>query len=551
MIQVIGGSDPSRSPKRVHDVPHAAPTRGAAVATTVLEHDGRRAVLDVLHSFEPVIRRIALCVALYSVPLITLSQPVLDPDIWWHLRTGQWVMEHGWVPASDPFSTFGSGRPWMAYSWLFEIVSYEIFRGLGLLGILLFRAVMIYAVAVALHRLLITREPRFVRTACLLAAAFVALLTIGTERPWHFTVLFSILTVGAIEEIRQGQRTRAIWVLPLIFALWANIHIQFVIGLGFLGLAAICGLIHDHLGKERSHSRHIGSTRRLIILLIACVLATGVNPYGFGLYRVVLEYGGHSAVLNIIQEHRAPEFRTLSEWCLVGLGGMAAFALGRRAFRDTYSIALLAISSYLAFHSARDGWTLVLAALVVLTSDPPKMCPTKERFDYKRLRVLEIGSLVALLLALSFWWKDLSPERLREEVRRKYPEQAAAFIERNEPPGPIYNQLNWGGYLIWRLPGYPVAIDGRTNLQGDDRIERSERTWSAKGYRCSDPEFQAARIIVAERTTALAEVLRLDPLFERIYDDSVAVVFRSRAGEEGPRKSIGDVGSITSCPSRP
>jgi hypothetical protein len=429
----------------------------------------------------------------------------------------------------------------MAYSWLFEIVVYEIFRWLGLRGIWLFRAVMVYAVAVALHRLMIRREPRFVRTACLLAAAFVALLTIGTERPWHFTVLFSILTVGAIEEIRQGRRTRAIWVLPLIFALWANIHIQFVIGLGFLGLAAISGLIHDHLGKGRSHSGHIGSTRRLIILLIACVLATGVNPYGFGLYRVVLEYGGHSAVLNIIQEHRAPEFRTLSEWCLVGLGGMAAFALGRRSSHDTFLIALLLVSSYLAFHSARDGWILVLAALVVLSSDPPKVYPIAEHFGYKRPRVLAVGSIVALLLALSLSWKDLSPEQLRKAVQGKYPDQAAAFIERNVPPGPIYNQLNWGGYLIWRLPGYPVAIDGRTNLQGDDRIERSERTWSGKGYRWSDPEFQAARIVVADRTTALAEILRLDPQFERIYDDSVAVVFRSRA----PAESTGDVGSIS------
>ena len=117
------------------------------------------------------------------------------------------------------------------------------------------------------------------------------------------------------------------------------------------------------------------------------------------------------------------------------------------------------------------------------------------------------------------------------------------------PPGPIYNHLNWGGYLIWRLPEYPVTMDGRTNLHGDERIERSERTWSGKGYRWSDPEFQMARIIVADRTTALAEILRLDPEFERIYDDPVAVVFRSRAGADGQPNGTGDVGSLSVSPS--
>ena len=75
---------------------------------------------------------------LYSLPLIALSQPVLDPDIWWHLRTGEWVVEHGGVPATDPFSTFGHGHPWVAYSWLFEILVFGIFRAFGLVGIWVF-----------------------------------------------------------------------------------------------------------------------------------------------------------------------------------------------------------------------------------------------------------------------------------------------------------------------------------------------------------------------------------------------------------------------------
>lgn len=209
---------------------------------------------------------------------------------------------------------------------------------------------------------------------------------------------------------------------------------------------------------------------------------------------------------------------------------MAVFTLGRRPSLQTFYVALLVTAAYLALHSGRDSWVLVLAALVILTSDTPESCPIGEWFEFTRSRALATGGLVVMLLGITAWWNDISPSGLQRTLERSYPENAAAYLERNMPPGPIYNHLNWGGYLIWRLPEYFVSMDGRTNLHGDDRIERSERTWSGKGYRWSDPEFQTARTIVADRTTALAEILRLDGRFERIYDDSVAVVFRSRAG---------------------
>ena len=230
-----------------------------------------------------------------------------------------------------------------------------------------------------------------------------------------------------------------------------------------------------------------------------------------------------------------PQFRDVRDWCLVAMAGGATFALGRWRLNGTYLVAFLAVSTYLAFHSGRDGWILVLASLVALTSNAPKSCPSSERFTHTWPRVLASGVSVALMLGLTAWFKDLSPGRLDAAVRRAFPEQAAVYLERNVPSEPIYNYLDWGGYLIWRLPGYPVSMDGRTNLHGDERIERSQNTWSGRADRWADPEFQAARIIVADRKIALAEILRLDQRFELIHEDPVAVIFRSRAGKETGR----------------
>src|SRR5262245_44015459 len=82
--------------------------------------------------------RAFMLVALYSLPLLValrpVADPVLDPDIWWHLRVGQWVVENGTVPEVDPFAR--PHRPWVAYSWLYEVLVYVLWSGLGLAGII-------------------------------------------------------------------------------------------------------------------------------------------------------------------------------------------------------------------------------------------------------------------------------------------------------------------------------------------------------------------------------------------------------------------------------
>src|SRR6266511_2019611 len=185
--------------------------------------------------------RVLIWVVLYTLPAAVALLPVLDYDTWWHLRTGQWVVEHGAVPATDPFSQHGleTGKTWIAYSWLYEVLFYLLYQGLGYSGIFLGRAVLTLAVVAVLHRLIARRESRFVVAMGLMGAALLAMLPLLTDRPWMFSILFSALTLDVVLDLRNGAPTRRMWLLPLLFALWANIHIQFVHGLFLLGLA--CG----------------------------------------------------------------------------------------------------------------------------------------------------------------------------------------------------------------------------------------------------------------------------------------------------------------------
>src|SRR5262245_4081268 len=80
------------------------------------------------------VMRLVMVVALYAVPVIVCLQPGVDWDMWWHLRVGEYVVQTGTVPDHDPFSTLAPTAPWVAYSWLFEVLIYQLHRAFGLAG---------------------------------------------------------------------------------------------------------------------------------------------------------------------------------------------------------------------------------------------------------------------------------------------------------------------------------------------------------------------------------------------------------------------------------
>src|SRR5262245_14990013 len=184
-----------------------------------------------------------LLVGVYAIPLLATLRPVTDWDLWWHLSAGQWIVEHGHVPANDPFSAYGADRSWVAYSWLFEVVVYGLYSRLGLTGVLLFRAALGLAIVGAFHRLVARREPRFLVSTFLAGLAALAVVPLLNERPWLFTILFTIFTLEVVLDLREGRHSLWFWLLPLVYVLWANVHIQFVYGFVILGIGCAAPLL--------------------------------------------------------------------------------------------------------------------------------------------------------------------------------------------------------------------------------------------------------------------------------------------------------------------
>jgi hypothetical protein len=513
------------------------------MSTLTIPASSRKTATDAPPRQDSGLLRVVLWTALLAIPAVTALQPVTEYDTWWHLRTGQWIVEHGTVPTTDPFSTTGDAKPWVAYSWLFGLLFHGLYAALGLRGILLYRVVLAVAVVAALGHLVARRQRQLAVGAGLVAAAAVALtpLLVG-ERPGLFTILFATLTLDTILTLREGQNCRAVWLLPLTYAVWANIHVQFVHGLFLLGLACAAPLADRFLGGRRDgqHADTWGSPgwRRLVGLTAACFLATFLNPYGVRLYSVVVEYARQKETYALFAELKAMDFREASDWVVLGLTGAAAYALGRRRGWSAFDVLLLAAGAYFAFHAKHDLWFVVLAACAVVATTPlaPKPeAPAKgQRFPSLALRACVAAGALALVVVVVARQRGLSESHLWDKVAEEFPATATAVIEERGYAGPVYNHFDWGGYLLWRLPRLGSAIDGRTNIHGDKRIKQFADTWDGQPGWDHDPDLLAARLIVLQRRAPLTALLRRDGRYAVVHEDSVAVAFVPRGTAAPP-----------------
>jgi hypothetical protein len=466
--------------------------------------------------------RLIIWTLVYLIPAYQAMLPIEDPDIWWHLRTGQWIVAHGRVPIEDPFSVFGSGKPWIAYSWLFELIVYGLHKHFGLAGLVAFTVTMSLIVAVTIHLLLRRARLPFSAEAFLLAVILATLKPLLSPRPWLFSILFTAIELMLIFTLRRSWKLLPAVLLPVVFILWANLHIQFVYGLAILGLLTIESIV-NRSGLPDSSNQALPVTHSLL-LLASCFVATLVNPYHYRIYLAILEYVTQSGAFQNISELHPMFFRSLADWLVLSLTLTGAFVLGWQRRWNIFHLALFVMAACFAFRARRDVWfmALVVAAIVSELASTEK---SSEYFHFTKERVLAVMlSLLICLYGLSHL-RDVSEKSLAKAVELRFPAQAVKFVRSSRVSGPLYNSLDWGGYLIWSLPELPVSMDGRTNLHGDERIARSLATWGGSTAWENDPELLRARVIIAQTGKPLTYLIRRDPRYQLVYEDNTAAVF--------------------------
>jgi hypothetical protein len=475
--------------------------------------------------------QLAVLTALLSATaLLSLHRKlsVLGADIFWHLKTGDWILQHHAFPRLGLFSRTAADRPWLAYSWGYEVLLARAYSWAGLRGIAIYGAALTVLVAFSIFWMTRRLSGRFYYSGLLAAIACYSFqLFHVVPRPAFFSMAwFALVLLVLFDAQRTGRAQRLTW-LPILFLLWANLHIQFVYGLAAVALLLAINLaqqIAERVGLPTGYltPRQL-PTARLAIIFVLCVMATLVGPYSYELYGIIYRYSQAKVPYSVVWELQPFALRGYASYLQLLVAVAAFIAVGWQKRLDLFKLALLVLTTAFALRTQRDAWFQCIAAAACIAGAMRE----DELAEPAETSLQLAGVLVAVVLIATLGAPKIafSEHALRRAMSNYFPIDAADYIQQRALPGPLWNPFDWGGFLVWYLPDYPVAIDGRTDLYGDAMLKRFQETQNgATDYR-SDPYLAESRVVLTRTRDPLARLLENDPRYDELYSDSIATVF--------------------------
>jgi hypothetical protein len=448
----------------------------------------------------------------------------VDPDLWWHIKTGELILStHRWA-TTDPYSYTAKGMPWMSCEWLGDVVFAAVYRIGGLRGLEALLVVLASAVILALYAFATLRcgnsKAGFVASAVLLTLANASF----NLRPQMMGYLFLILTLIVLERFRQG-RQRAVWLLPVLFMIWINSHGSWIIGLGVVALYIACGLASFQMGSLEAQRWSTSERLRLETVFMFSLAAIAVTPYGVRLaaYPFTVASSLPISVANILEWQVMP-FNLVGGKIFLGL--VLGFFLAQMAFRfswPVYEILLFLFATAMACLHVRFLLLFVPLFVPVFASVLARWVPQYERSKDKYL--LNLALIVAIAIAAVHYFPSRSD--MDKKVADQFPVQALAYMQQHSVPGPLFNSYGFGGYMV--EAGYQTFIDGRSELFEQTGVlgDYMHITMMKPGAMKVLSAY-GIRSCLLERDEPFSTVLASMPDWQRVYSDSVSALYVKR-----------------------
>ena len=392
-----------------------------------------------------------------------------DPGMGWHLRAGEFISTHGVLNYSDPFLSPPSGlRQWIHDQWLGDVAIWHIYRfgGFPLLRL----AVIICcvgSVVVVLAPLLRARSSGMNVFLVIFAISMLASIQ------WFLRpLMFSFLLFSVIYRISclwySGEKVSGLWLLPLIFLLWANLHAGFVLGL-FVMAAAI--------GLKLVTEKRITGAFQLSFVISA--LFTLINPWGPKLYSSVFSLASSKYFLLLNEEWLSPDLQSRSFAGVVLLLLIFA-ALGTGAGRKeltAFDRALLVIFMLLSLlHRRYIPYLAIVSALPLVKllaplEDASGLFASFRRGEQRAAASRYTCALWLLLLLTILIRGSVPGTRENTPALAALPEPVVKMLAAAEP-GLIFHGPDLGGSMTWQLwPKQKAWLDDRNQLLGPQIYE--------------------------------------------------------------------------------
>jgi len=406
-------------------------------------------------------------------------RPPTDPDMGWHLADGEYLMSHHLqVATHDIFSYTMPNFPLIMHEWLTDIAMFAIQKYAGLLTLSIIFA-MITAGAFFLAAFGVRARKEYKIIAAILG--MIASIPILGVRPQILSLLGLALVIFIIFRFRENTQTRLIYALPPFFLLWANVHGGFFAGLAFIGLflgletgKLVVAFILQKIkkwpklvlagGRIARNSLELSSVKKLAAIYFISIAATFINPYGWRIYvEIFTTIFDSYAKANIGEWLPVTVANPMSFQFIIYLALLGILLLMSLRNVDYTYLTMAAIFLYLGFESWRNMPVFLIISTPLWVTIVESLVGT-ELLKLVQKKWFLIIVLAAVAVTANQQVQATAPiansiDKLAEVGN--YPLGAVRYLKANPIEGNMFNEYNWGGFLIWQYPEKKVFIDGR------------------------------------------------------------------------------------------
>jgi hypothetical protein len=413
---------------------------------------------------------------LFAWPFFALSdlrdggRLTADPDFWWHLRNSEMLLTTHHFLWQDVYSFTTYGKAWIDPEWLGELIYYFGFHALGERGLFVVMLVALELIIAGVF-LLCCRRSGDANAALLATMAFVVMASVNVG---FRTILFGwicfICEMLVLEAYSRGRDY--LWLLAPLFALWINLHGSWIFGLVFYVLFFASGFVEGSWGSITAVRWTPQQWRKLIAVGVCSVAALFANPYGWRLvaYPSELIFRQQSMVADV-QEWASLDFHSvIGKFYFILVAGLVILTMIRRHTWRLHELVFALVGLYDAATHMRFLFlagilvsplvAVALSGVVIAPYDP------KSKDESSRNSAIIAGCnavIIAGCLVFVFFNIPRSSVLCAAEAQY-YPVYALPALETSCAHQRVFNDSNWGGYLIWNARDIPVFMDSRIDI---------------------------------------------------------------------------------------
>jgi hypothetical protein len=464
-----------------------------------------------------------------------------DGDTGYHIRTGELIAETWQIPKLDPYSFHNPPLKWTAHEWLSEVIMAMIYKAAGLTGVVLFFALLLALIHWLLFQMLRRRSDDIFLCAVVTLLATAASSTHWLARPHAFSLLLALVWCTLLDRFQYRQKN-TLWYLPPLMLAWVNLHGSFIIGLVFLLIYLVGNGFYALTCGGTRRAAHSRKAKSLAMVFLAALLVCLINPHGWEILLFPLRLTSDRFVMDHVTEFLSPNFHDVLPFKYMLLLTISALALSRTPL-NVIEVSLLVLVSYMALYSARHVSLfaivvspILLRNLETILNQFPNGILQLYRKRVENLLSIDrsvkgflwpVGS-IALMAGLA-----MAGSISYDFDAAKFPVAAVRFLKNERISGNMFNNDEFGDYLIYAAPAYHVFMDGRSDMYGEKHGGAYLQVANAlPGWKTVLENYKISWVFF-DTESPLTAALREQTEWQPIYSDRVATIFVKKIPAHG------------------